>query len=69
MVTIAAYRDRYDITGTQPLGSPADTTADRADASYARAALDHARRLSTTNAAWQAADRDTPGRPTIERSL
>lgn len=37
--TIAAYRDRYGITGHAPLGTPAETEAQKIDATRARGAL------------------------------
>jgi conjugative relaxase-like TrwC/TraI family protein len=44
--TVAAYRDRYDITDTSPLGAPAESDAQKIDATRARAALDRARSLA-----------------------
>ncbi|MFM2721650.1 MobF family relaxase [Microbacterium mcarthurae (nom. nud.)] len=44
--TIAAYRDRYDITEATPLGTPAaEDDAQKIDAARAKAALDRARSL------------------------
>ena len=43
--TIAAYRDRYGITGPAPLGAPAETETQKLDAARARAALDRTRSL------------------------
>ncbi|AMS04506.1 hypothetical protein DUY81_09350 [Acidipropionibacterium acidipropionici] len=43
---IAAYRDRYNITGPVPLGAPAESTAQKIDAARARTALDQARRIT-----------------------
>jgi hypothetical protein len=40
---IAAYRDRYQITGPEPLGRTPETTAQKIDAARARAALSRAR--------------------------
>lgn len=40
---IAAYRDRYGITGTAPLGSHTGSEAQKIDAARAKAALDRAR--------------------------
>ncbi|KJL23476.1 Multifunctional conjugation protein TraI [Microbacterium oxydans] len=37
--TIAAYRDRYDITGNEPLGAAPDSDAQKIDAARASAAL------------------------------
>jgi conjugative relaxase-like TrwC/TraI family protein len=45
-VTVAAYRDRYAITGTAPLGAPAESDAQKIDAARARAALDRAQNLA-----------------------
>ena len=44
--TVAAYRDRYGITGPAPLGAPAETEAQKLDAARARAALDRAKNLA-----------------------
>lgn len=44
--TIAAYRDRYSITGPVPLGAPVETEAQKLDAARARAALDRAQNLA-----------------------
>jgi hypothetical protein len=44
--TIAAYRDRYAITGSSPLGAPAEAEAQKIDATRARAALDRARNVA-----------------------
>ena len=43
--TVAAYRDRYQITDDTPLGSPPTSTAQKIDAARARAALDRAQNL------------------------
>lgn len=43
---VAAYRDRYTITGPTPLGPPAESTAQKLDAARARRALDQARHLA-----------------------
>lgn len=45
--TVAAYRDRYAISGASALGRHPQTTAQRRDAVRARAALEAARRLAT----------------------
>ena len=55
--TVAAYRDRYGITGGRPLGGEAITTAQQLDASRARMAIEHACRL----AAEVGSDASTPG--------
>lgn len=44
--TVAAYRDRYQITSDTLLGPPPDTTAQRIDAVRARCALLRAQRLA-----------------------
>jgi conjugative relaxase-like TrwC/TraI family protein len=46
-LTVAAYRDRYDITGTSPLGAPAESEAQKIDDARARAALDRARSITS----------------------
>ncbi|MEN8602901.1 MobF family relaxase [Microbacterium rhizosphaerae] len=43
---VAAYRDRYAVSGRSALGSAPTTTAQERDATQARAALDAARRLA-----------------------
>lgn len=47
-VTVAAYRDRYGITGQAVLGSPAESDAQKVDAARARVALDRAQTLAQT---------------------
>lgn len=47
--TIAAYRDRYGITGSSPLGAPAESEAQKIDVTRARAALDRAQNLAQDN--------------------
>jgi conjugative relaxase-like TrwC/TraI family protein len=44
--TVAAYRDRYGIAGPRPLGTPAETEAQRIDVARARAALDRMQNLA-----------------------
>ncbi len=44
--TIAAYRDRYGITGSSPLGAPAEAKAQKIDATRARAALHRSQNLA-----------------------
>ncbi|MCV7658465.1 relaxase domain-containing protein [Micrococcus luteus] len=44
--TIAAYRDRYGVTGLAPLGARAETETQNLDAARARAALDRAQNLA-----------------------
>jgi len=51
--TVAAYRDRYGITDTAPLGAPAESDVQKIDAARARVALDRARRLANAERASQ----------------
>jgi hypothetical protein len=44
--TVAAYRDRYGITGARPIGAAPDSTAQKLDAGRAQAALVAARRFA-----------------------
>ncbi|TFD68440.1 MobF family relaxase [Cryobacterium gelidum] len=44
--TVAAYRDRYDIVGSRPLGAAPESTAQNLDAARAHAALQAAERLA-----------------------
>ncbi|BAJ73215.1 hypothetical protein MTES_0251 [Microbacterium testaceum StLB037] len=46
LLTVAAYRDRYAITGQLPLGSPAQSDTQRIDAGRASAALGRAQKLA-----------------------
>ncbi len=48
LLTVAAYRDRYGMTGPAPIGVPPEGGAQKVDAARARAALDRARRLDRT---------------------
>lgn len=48
IATVAAYRDRYGITGRNPLGAEGFDLAQRRDADLARAALSEARMLSAS---------------------
>ena len=41
---VAAYRDRYRVTGEAPLGAPPESAAQKIDAARARAAIDAVRR-------------------------
>lgn len=43
--TVAAYRDRYNITDHTPLGTPPENDAQKIDAARARAAIDRVRRI------------------------
>jgi hypothetical protein len=45
--TVAAYRDRYQITSPHPLGAPPETDAQKIDAARAQAAGERARQLAT----------------------
>ncbi len=47
---IAAYRDRYSVTGSKPLGEPAGSVTQRRDASHAATALQLAQQYSTVTA-------------------
>ena len=53
--TIAAYRDRYGITGNEPLGAAPDSDAQKIDAARANAALVRLKHLDT-----QRAEGETP---------
>ncbi|MBG6213729.1 MULTISPECIES: MobF family relaxase [unclassified Cryobacterium] len=44
--TVAAYRDRYGITGNRPLGAAPESTAQKLDAARARVAREAAHRLA-----------------------
>jgi len=48
--TIAAYRDRYDITGNEPLGTATDSDAQKIDAARAHAALVRLKGINTQRA-------------------
>ena len=64
--TVAAYRDRYDITDTTALGAPADSDGQKIDAARARAALDRARSLiPTPDSRRRRSPSQTPSRPSI----
>ena len=64
--TVAAYRDRYDITDPTPLGAPAENDAQKIDATRARAALDRAHDLGRGRAEESQPRR---GREPVRRSL
>lgn len=49
--TVAAYRDRYRITGMPPLGGEAITNAQQLDASRARKAIERAHQLASKDGA------------------
>jgi hypothetical protein len=57
--TVAAYRDRYGITATTPLGAPADNDVQKIDAARARIALDRAGALSRGRETTPGATRKT----------
>ncbi|GAA3024838.1 hypothetical protein [Microbacterium dextranolyticum] len=61
--TIAAYRDRYGITGSAPLGAPAEADTQKLDAARARAALDRAQSLAQT----EQPDQERPRRMGAQR--
>lgn len=64
--TVAAYRDRYGVTGVHVLGTGPQSDAQRADAARARAALGIARRLSDEA---RGDDRPRPSVPTALPSV
>ena len=51
---VAAYRDRYAITGSRPLGAAPESTAQKLDAARVHAALDAAQRLAAERRAHPA---------------
>ena len=51
MRTVSAYRDRYGITGSTPLGTAATTTAQEGDVDRAMKAIALARRLASSGVA------------------
>ncbi|MDQ0728778.1 MobF family relaxase [Microbacterium sp. W4I20] len=57
--TIAAYRDRYGITGSSPVGGPAEAEAQKIDATRARAALARAQNLAQAHPPEQEGTRRT----------
>jgi conjugative relaxase-like TrwC/TraI family protein len=68
--TVAAYRDRYDITGPMALGPAPTSTSQRLDAGRAHAAIDAAQRLagSAHGDAWTATT-TAPGLPPFVRQF
>jgi len=63
---VAAYRDRYRLTGDTPLGTAPESAAQRIDAARARSALDKVRQLGANEsghaeAGLQPVRRDQPG--------
>jgi conjugative relaxase-like TrwC/TraI family protein len=64
---IAAYRDRYHITGTEPLGPEPNDANQRLDAERAKIAFRTAQRLSTQAPTWSAAQHPdrTQNRPRL----
>ncbi|AZH79006.1 conjugal transfer protein [Microbacterium sp. Y-01] len=67
-LTIAAYRDRYGITGPAPLGAPAEVETQKIDAARARAALDRAQNLAQAEQPEQERARRT-GQQRVRPSL
>lgn len=61
--TIAAYRDRYGVTGPAPLGAPAETETQKLDAARARTALDRAKNLAQA----EQSDQERPRRMRAQR--
>jgi hypothetical protein len=61
--TIAAYRDRHQITDPAPLGARAATEAQKLDAARANAALTRARQLANPSARQPEPARHEPARP------
>ncbi|MFT0847224.1 MobF family relaxase [Actinomycetaceae bacterium L2_0104] len=60
--TLAAYRDRYGVTGPAPLGAPAEAETQKIDAARARAALDRAKNLAQAEQPDQGSSRRTGAR-------
>ena len=60
--TVAAYRDRYDITTEQPLGAPAESEAQKIDAARAQAAIDRAQALAAPTSRTLRRRPQTPAR-------
>ncbi len=54
---VVAYRDRYGVTATAPLGAPAENDAQKIDAARARIALDRAHSLARGRAGEQGGSR------------
>jgi conjugative relaxase-like TrwC/TraI family protein len=50
--TVAAYRDRYAVVGTRPLGATPETETQRRDAAQARSAIEAAKRIAEEEDAW-----------------
>jgi conjugative relaxase-like TrwC/TraI family protein len=63
--TLAAYRDRYGIVGTSPLGQAPQSTVQGMDAIRARAALQSAQRLADEHFSYDAARRGAAGLPAV----
>ena len=61
--TIAAYRDRYGVTGPAPLVAPVEADTQKLDAARARAALDRAKNLAQA----EQPDRERPRRMGAQR--
>lgn len=65
---VAAYRDRYAITGSRPLGIPTDSLTQRRDAAHAATALAHAQRYAAeAQAMWASAPSLGRERPELGR--
>lgn len=62
--TVAAYRDRYQITSSHPLGAEPETTAQKLDHARARTALHQAQQLTSPAQEYrqQTVDRSAAGR-------
>ena len=67
---VAAYRDRYRITGDAPLGAPPESAAQKIDAARARAALDRMLLLSAQSTPLEAGlNTVRRGQPQTGRSI
>lgn len=62
VATIAAFRDKYQITDPRPLGSEPTTATQRIDAARANAALERARALASTRGRNRVASTQAPTR-------
>jgi len=58
--TVAAYRDRYQITGPSPLGAPPETEVQKIDAARAKIAIDRARGLTANQTHLVGPQRQVP---------
>ncbi|RKN69355.1 conjugal transfer protein [Microbacterium sp. CGR2] len=66
--TVAAYRDRYNITDDTPLGPAPETTVQKIDAARARTALERAQAITQTSTS-AAAPRPAAGREHVGPTL